>query len=53
MTKYEVCIDINETIYFKDTTNLIEIWPFVIETVTFSKKINRKEGSNQKFGLLF
>ena len=53
MTKYKVCIDINETIYFKDTTNLIEIWPFMIETVTFSRKINRKEGSNQKFGSLF
>ena len=46
-------MDINETIYFKDTTNLIEIWPFMIEIVTFSRKINRKEGSNQKFGSLF
>lgn len=44
MIKYKVWvyIDINETIYFKVTTNSIEIWPFMIETVTFARKIYRK-----------
>ena len=40
--KYKVYIDINEKIYFKVKTNSIEIWPFMIETVTFSRKINKK-----------
>ena len=39
-------MDINETIYFKVTTNSIEIWPFMIENVTFARKIYR-------FGSLF
>ena len=42
MIKYKVYIDINETIYFKVTTNSIEIWPFMIEIVTFARKIYRK-----------
>ena len=41
MIKYKVYIDINETIYFKVTTNSVEIWPFMIETVTFARKIYR------------
>ena len=29
-------------LYFKVTTNSIEIWPFMIEIVTFATKIYRK-----------
>ena len=49
MIKYKVYIDINETIYFKVTTNSIEIWPFMIETVTFARKIYRKRVATKNF----